>query len=233
MEQQPPASFGIKSWAEADRPREKLILKGKSSLSDAELLAIIIGSGNENETAVDVAKKLLHSVDNSLVELGKKDINALKKFKGIGDAKAISIVAAMELGRRRMAENALQKPIINSSQTAYEVLLPDLADLPNEVFMVLLLNRRNELIKKVQMSSGGVSGTVVDIKMILKEAIQNLSSSIVLAHNHPSGNINPSEQDKRITRQLKEACVLMDVNLNDHIIVGNQNYFSFLDNHLL
>lgn len=233
MENSTSSSLGIKSWAEADRPREKLLLKGKAALSDAELLAIILGSGNESETAVDVAKKLLHSVHNSLLELGKKDINALKKFKGIGDAKAISIIAAMELGRRRQAENALQKSVIQSSKAAYEILLPDLADLPHEVFMVLFLNRRNELISKVQMSSGGVSGTVVDTKMILKEAIQNLSSSIILAHNHPSGNITPSEQDKRITKQLKEACKLIDVNLNDHIIVGNQNYFSFLDNDLL
>jgi DNA repair protein RadC len=233
MENAPHKSLSIKSWAEADRPREKLLLKGKAALSDAELLAIIIGSGNEIETAVDVAKKLLHSVENSLVELGKKDINALKKLKGIGDAKAISIIAAMELGRRRQAENALQKLVVKSSKTAYDILLPHLADLPHEVFMVLFLNRRNELISKVQMSSGGVSGTVVDTKMILKEAIQNLSSGIVLAHNHPSGNITPSEQDKKITKQLKEACKLIDVNLNDHIIVGSQNYFSFLDNDLL
>lgn len=233
MENSTSSNLGIKSWAEADRPREKLLLKGKAALSDAELLAIILGSGNESETAVDVAKKLLHSVENSLVELGKKDINALKKFKGIGDAKAISIIATMELGRRRQAENALQKSMIQSSKAAYEVLLPHLADLHHEVFMVLFLNRRNELISKVQMSSGGVSGTVVDTKMILKEAIQKLSSSIILAHNHPSGNISPSEQDKKITKQLKEACKLIDVNLNDHIIVGNQNYFSFLDNGLL
>ncbi|HRN94766.1 MAG TPA: DNA repair protein RadC [Chitinophagales bacterium] len=225
--------LGIKSWAEEDRPREKLILKGKSALSDAELLAIILGSGNDKETAVDLAKRLLHSVQNSLYELGKKDIESLKNFKGIGDAKAISIIATLELGRRRQAENILQKAMVKSPNDAFEILQPHLADLPHEVFMVLLLNRRNELIKKVQISSGGIAGTVVDTKMILKEAILNLCSSIVLAHNHPSGNTSPSQEDKKITQQLKEACKLMEITLYDHIIIGGKNFFSFANEGLL
>jgi len=233
MESEYPASLGIKSWAEADRPREKMLLKGKSALSDAELLAIIIGSGSENETAVDLAKKLLHSAQNSLIELGKRDIETLKKFKGIGNARAVSIVAALELGRRRQAESALQKNIIKSPRAAYEILLPDLADLPHEEFVVLLLNRKCELIRKVKVSSGGTSGTIVDIKIVLKEAIQSLSTSLILAHNHPSGSITPSEQDKKLTKHIKDACQLLDITLYDHIIVGNQNFFSFSDEGLL
>ncbi|MBX2902000.1 MAG: DNA repair protein RadC [Chitinophagales bacterium] len=233
MENESASLSSIKSWAEADRPREKLLLKGKEALSDAELLAIILGSGSGSESAVDVAKNLLHSTQNSLLELAKRDVNALKKFKGIGDAKAVAIVAAMELGRRRQAENALQKIVIQSSHSAYEVLLPYLADLPHEVFMVLLLNRKNELVGRVKMSSGGVAGTIVDTKMILKEAIQSLCSGLVLAHNHPSGNPAPSAEDKRITQQLKEACKLLNFSLLDHIIVGEQRYFSFADEGLL
>ncbi|MCS6819128.1 MAG: DNA repair protein RadC [Chitinophagales bacterium] len=222
-------SLSIKDWATADRPREKLLAKGREALSNAELLAIIIGSGNPEETAVDVAKKLLHAADNSLVELGKKDINALKKIKGIGDAKAVSIAAALELGRRRQAETALEKPTVMDARTAYEILLPDLSDLPNEVFMALLLNRRGQLIKKTKISSGGVSGTVVDIRMILKEALEHLCTSMIIAHNHPSGNLQPSAEDLKITQRLKQACELLDIKLFDHIIVGSQSYFSFAE----
>lgn len=226
-------SLAITQWAEEDRPREKLQLKGKGALSDAELLAIILGSGSGDESAVDLAKRLLRSVNNNLIELGKLDIETLKRFKGIGDAKAISVIAAMELGRRRQAENVLQQAIVKTSVQAYEVLLPYLADLPYEVFMILLLNRRNQLMKAVQISTGGVSGTIVDVRIILKEAIQNLSSGIVLAHNHPSGSLQPSNEDLKITRKLKEGCKLMDILLIDHIIVGNQRYYSFADNGVL
>jgi len=222
-------SLSIKAWAEEDRPREKLLLKGKSALSDAELLAIIISSGNEKETAVDLAKRILSSAGNNLNELGRLDIEALKKFKGIGEAKAISIVAALEIGRRRQASSPEEKPIVLSSRQAYNVLQAELADLPFEAFVILHLNRRKQLIGKQQVSIGGIAGTVVDKRIILKSAIEKLSSSIIIAHNHPSGNLNPSEQDIKITKELKQACALVDIILDDHLIIGNGNYYSFTD----
>jgi DNA repair protein RadC len=222
-------SLSIKAWAEEDRPREKLLLKGKSALSDAELLAIIISSGNEKETAVDLAKRILSSAGNNLNELGRLDIEALKKFKGIGEAKAISIVAALEIGRRRQASSPEEKPIVLSSRQAYNVLQAELADLPFEAFVILHLNRRKQLIGKQQVSIGGIAGTVVDKRIILKSAIEKLSSSIIIAHNHPSGNLNPSEQDVKITKELKQACALVDIILDDHLIIGNGNYYSFTD----
>jgi DNA repair protein RadC len=222
-------SLSIKAWAEEDRPREKLLLKGKSALSDAELLAIIISSGNEKETAVDLAKRILSSAGNNLNELGRLDIETLKKFKGIGEAKAISIVAALEIGRRRQASSPEEKPIVLSSRQAYNVLQAELADLPFEAFVILHLNRRKQLIGKQQVSIGGIAGTVVDKRIILKSAIEKLSSSIIIAHNHPSGNLNPSEQDIKITKELKQACALVDIILDDHLIIGNGNYYSFTD----
>ncbi len=229
MEDNTTTSFSIKAWAEEDRPREKLLLKGKAALSDAELIAIIIGSGNEKETAVDVAKRILSSVGNNLNELGRLDVEALKKFKGIGEAKAISIIAALEIGRRRQASSPEEKPVINSSKQAYNILQVELADLPFEAFFILHLNRRKLLIGKQQVSTGGVSGTVVDKRIILKSAIEKLSTSIIIAHNHPSGNVTPSEQDIKITRELKQACSLVEIVLDDHLIIGNGNYYSFSD----
>lgn len=222
----------IKSWAEDDRPREKLLKKGKASLSDAELIAIIIGSGNNEETAVDVAKKILMKVGNSLNELGKlsaEDLSKDKKLKGVGMVKAISIVAALELGRRNRESEAVKKEKISSSKDVADIFQPLLGDHPHEEFWVLLLNRANKIIDKKKISSGGVSGTVVDPKMLFRIAIQDLASSIILCHNHPSGNKKPSEADIKLTKQLKEAGKFLEIPILDHIIITDQDFFSFAD----
>lgn len=222
-------NLNIKSWAEEDRPREKLSLKGKGALSDAELIAILIGSGNKEDTAVELSKKILASINNDLNQLGKLTINDLTQFNGIGEAKAISIIAALELGRRRKEAVSEKKPIINSSQKAYDSMSAILSDLPHEEFWAIYLNRRNELIKKVFISKGGVAGTVADTKIIFKHALELLASAIILFHNHPSGNLKPSEADIQLTKKLKETGNIMDVLVVDHIIVGEKNYFSFAD----
>jgi DNA repair protein RadC len=222
----------IKSWAEEDRPREKLQLKGKQSLSDAELLAIIIGSGNAELSAVELSRQILTSVNNDLFELGRKSIDFLMQFKGIGEAKAISIVAALELGRRRaQAESKPQEKII-SDKLAFEIMSPILSDLPHEEFWVICLNRNNRFISKHKISSGGVSGTVADMKMIFNIAVRELASCIILCHNHPSGNLNPSEQDIKLTKNAIEAGKLLEITVLDHIIIAHNNYYSFLNNNL-
>lgn len=224
----------ITDWAEEDRPREKMLLKGIFSLSDAELLAILIGSGNKDETAVELSQRILHSVNNNLNTLGKLSIKDLvKQFKGIGEAKAITIAAALELGRRRKLTDAEVCPQIKSSIDIYNIVQPLLGDLKHEEVWILLLNRANKVIKKIQISKGGISGTVVDIRLIVKEALDNLASGIVLVHNHPSGNIDPSQDDNYITRKLKEACTLLDLSLIDHIIVTDKNYYSYNDQNVL
>jgi DNA repair protein RadC len=219
----------IKQWAEDDRPREKLLLKGRAALSDAELLAILINTGNKNESALDLGRKVLSLSNNDLNALGKLTITELKQIKGIGEAKAITLAAALELGRRRKEAAPKGKPILNSSRKCYDELHPMLTDMNYEEFWVLYLNRKNELIKPLQISKGGVAGTVVDVRLILKSAIECLASYIVLGHNHPSGNLKPSEADLKITKQIKEAAKLIDMQLIDHIIVGNNNYYSFAD----
>lgn len=222
--------LNIKDWAEEDRPREKMLLKGVGALSDAELLGILIGSGNKNETAVELAQRILHSLSNNLNILGKQEIKDLiKNFNGIGEAKAITIAAAMELGKRRKLSEVVVQPQITSSDTVYQIFYPVLADLKHEEVWVLLLNRANKVLKKIQVSKGGVAGTVVDIRMIMKEAIDSLASAMVLCHNHPSGNSNPSGDDDNITRRLKEAGQIMDVRLLDHIIVCDHSYYSYMD----
>lgn len=226
-------NLNIKSWAEEDRPREKLSLKGKGALSDAELIAILIGSGNKEDTAVELSKKILASINNDLNQLGKLTINDLMQFNGIGEAKAISIIAALELGRRRKEAVSEKKPIINSSQKAYQSMSAILSDLPHEEFWAVYLNRRNELIKKVFISKGGVAGTVADTKIIFKHALELLASAIILFHNHPSGNLKPSQADIQLTKKLKETGSIMDVLVVDHIIVGEKNYFSFADEGIL
>jgi DNA repair protein RadC len=223
----------IKQWAEDDRPREKLLLKGRAALSDAELLAILISTGSKNESALDLARKVLSLSNNNLNALGKLSIQELQQIKGIGEAKAITIAAALELGRRRKDSMPKEKPILNSSRKCYEELHPMLADMHYEEFWVLYLNRKNELIKSIQVSKGGVAGTVVDARLILKPAIECLASNIVLGHNHPSGNLKPSEADIKITRQIKDAARLLDMQLIDHIIVGNNSYYSFADEGML
>ncbi len=224
----------IKSLAEEDRPREKLMLKGRSVLSDAELIAILIGSGNTKETAVQLSQRMLASVNHNLNELGKLSINDLTKFKGIGEAKAIAIIAAAELGRRRKESDVQQKIKIKSSNDAFQVLHPDLSDLAHEEFWILLLNRANEVLAKINVSKGGTAGTVVDGKIIMKHAIEMpRCCGIVLGHNHPSGNLRPSEADIKITHKLKEIASFIDINLIDHIIVGENAYYSFADEGIL
>jgi DNA repair protein RadC len=225
--------LSIKSWAEADRPREKLLAKGKSALSEAELIAILIGSGNTEESAVELSKRILKSVDNNLVELGKLNVNDLCKFKGIGEAKAISIIAALELGRRRNEQTTPDRESINTSKQAFNLLHPILADLPHEEFWLIFLNRANKVIKKQAVSKGGVSGTVVDAKMVFKPALENLASSVILCHNHPSGNRTPSQEDIALTRKIKEAGRTLDINIHDHIIIANDTYYSFADEGLI
>jgi DNA repair protein RadC len=219
----------ILSWAEEDRPREKLLLKGKAALSDAELIAILIGSGTRELSAVDLSKLILQSVNNNLNELAKLSINDLIKFKGIGEAKAISIAAALELGRRRKESETLKKPKITSSADVYEAIRPYLMDLQHEQFWVLLLNRANEVIRPQQISIGGVSGTVADPKMIFKAAIEHLASSIILVHNHPSGNLTPSQADKDLTKKVKEGGRTLDIPVLDHLIFSDNGHFSFAD----
>lgn len=220
----------IKNWLEDDRPREKLLLKGKNSLSDAELIAILIASGSKNESAVDLSKRILKSVEGNLIELSKLSVNELKKFKGIGEAKAISIVAALELGSRRRGAEALERKSITSSHDAFEVLQMHVADPNYEQFFVILLNRGNKVLKTVIISEGGVTGTVVDPKKIFKIAIENGATSLILGHNHPSGNTTPSSADINLTDKIVGAGKLLDINILDHIIIGADKYYSFADN---
>jgi len=223
----------ISQWAEDDRPREKMLIKGKSALSNAELIAILIGSGNTEESAVQLAKRMLESVSNNLIEFSKLSIEELSRFKGMGKAKAISILAALELGKRRISEKVVQQSKITSSRDAYELLLPELSDLYYEQFFILLLDRANKVIRKINISHGGVSGTVADPKKIFKLALDHNSSSMILAHNHPSNNLKPSDNDIRLTKKLAAAGEVLEIKVLDHIIAGNDNYFSFADEGLM
>ncbi|MBA4155159.1 DNA repair protein RadC [Flavobacterium sp.] len=226
-------SFSIKYWAEDDKPREKLMLKGKSALSDAELLAILIGSGSRNESAVELSKKILASVQNNLNSLGKMSIQQLTKFKGIGKAKAISIIAAGELGKRRKEEGVQELIKITSSRIVYEIMQPIIGELPHEEFWVLYLNNANKIIYKAQLSKGGITGTVVDVRLLLKTALEHNALSFVLTHNHPSGKLIASEADIQITQKLKLAAKQLDMSVIDHIIVTENGYFSFADEGIL
>lgn len=225
--------LGILSWAEEDRPREKLLLKGKSSLSDAELLGILIGSGTRSLSAVDVCRSILQETENDLNQLAKLTVKDLQKFKGIGEAKAISIVAALELGRRRKETPPVKRPKITSSQDAYDAIKPELWDQPHEEFWLLMLNRANQVIRKERSSAGGVAGTVTDPKIIFKAALQHLASSLILVHNHPSGNLKPSEADLKLTKKLKDAGALLDIPVLDHLIFTDHGYYSFADEGIL
>lgn len=223
------APLNIKSWSPEDRPREKLLLKGTSALSDAELVAILIGSGTPKLSAVELSKKILLQGNNNLNELARLSVKDLMKIKGIGEAKSITIVAALELGRRRREQDAEEKPKITSSKDAYDLLKGDMMDLPKEEFWVLLLNRANRVAKKKRVSEGGVSGTVADPKIIYKMALEELASGIIVAHNHPSGNLQASQSDLDLTKKLKEAGKFLEIQLLDHIIIANQKYLSFAD----
>jgi len=226
-------SLNIKSWAEADRPREKLALKGKNTLSDAELVAILIGSGNKKETAVELSKKILSSIDNDLNKLGKLTLADLIQFNGIGEAKAITIIAALEIGRRRKTSEVIKRPKVKSSKDAYNSIAQVLSDLPHEEFWVIYLNRNNEILKQENISKGGVSGTIADSKIIFKRAIEALASAMILCHNHPSGNLKPSNADIQLTDKLKEVGKMLDIPVLDHLIIGEKDYFSFADENLI
>lgn len=225
--------LSIKSWSPDDRPREKLILKGKAALSDAELIAILLGSGTSSLSAVELAKKVLQPAGNNLHELARHTVKDLIKIKGIGEAKALTIVAALELGRRRKEIEGNQKPKIAGSRDAYDILKADLLDISHEEFWIVLLNRANRVIKKSQISQGGVAGTVADPKIIFKLALEELASGIILAHNHPSGNLTASQADLDLTKKIKDAGKLLDIQVLDHIIVAGQKYFSFADEGLM
>ena len=223
----------IKRWAEEDRPREKLLLKGKSALSDAELIAILIGSGNKHQSAVELSQVILDHFENDLSSLAKVSVKDLQKFKGIGEAKAITIVAALELGRRRKSSDPIKKLKITSSKEAYKLLLGDLSDLRHEEFWLVFLKRNNEVIKKEMLSRGGISGTIVDSKMIFKRALEEIASGIILAHNHPSGNLNPSIEDISLTKKVKDAGKSLDIVILDHLIITENGFFSFADEDML
>jgi len=226
-------SIKITEWAVEDRPREKLIIQGAASLSDAELLGILISSGTKEKSAVDLGRELLSSAGNNLNTLGKLSVNDLKKIHGIGAAKAVTIIAALELGRRRKLAEALHSQKINDSKDIAEIFQPLLSDLPHEEFWILFLNRSNRIISKMKLSQGGVSGTVTDTRIIMKKAIEHLASGIALCHNHPSGNIIPSEADIQITNKIKESGKLLDIQLHDHLIISDKDYYSFADNGIL
>ncbi|MDR0680997.1 MAG: DNA repair protein RadC [Dysgonamonadaceae bacterium] len=218
----------VKDWSPEDRPREKLLLKGTNSLSNTELLAIIIGSGNKDESVVQLSQRILQAADNNINQLSKFSVRHLiNNFKGIGEAKAVSIVAALELGKRRKAEEILNREKIKSSKDIYEYFHPILCDLHYEEFWILFLNRAHKITGKLKISQGGVSETIVDTKLIYREALIRLSSGIVLCHNHPSGNIFPSQQDDLITRRIREGTKLLDINLIDHLIVCDGNFYSY------
>ncbi|MBK8806862.1 MAG: DNA repair protein RadC [Bacteroidales bacterium] len=223
----------IKDWAEDDRPREKLQTKGKQTLSDAELLAIIIGSGTPSESAVDVSKKILKASDNNLFELGKKSIQDLCTINGIGPAKAISIISALELGKRHKLSEVIEKKKISDSNDVYELFYPFVSDKQHEEFWVAFLNRANKVIATNLISVGTTSGTLIDVKIIMKKALEYLACSLLLCHNHPSGSMKASKEDENITAKIVEAARFFDIAVLDHIIVGNGEYFSFADNSLI
>ena len=220
----------IKSWAVDDRPREKLIAKGPSSLSAAELIAILIGSGNKQESAVDLSKRILMSVDNNIHQLSKLTPEKLTLFKGIGLAKAISIITALELGKRRQLANVVINSKITSSKDVYHIMQPLLGSLPHEEFWVLYLNNANKVLSKNQLSKGGITATLVDVRLLFKKAIEISAVAIIICHNHPSGKTEPSSQDKVLTKKIKEGGISLDIKLLDHLIITEKSYFSFADN---
>ncbi|HAV55350.1 RadC family protein [Aequorivita vladivostokensis] len=226
-------SFSIKNWNEDDRPREKLLLKGRTALSDAELIAILIGSGSRNESAVSLSQRILASVSNNLSELGRLSIPELMEFKGIGEAKAICIAAAMELGRRRRTGEALERKKITSSNSVFEYVQPIIGELPHEEFWILYLNNSNKIIKSAQLSKGGITGTVVDVRLAFKDALQLGAVGIILAHNHPSGTLKPSQADIQLTKKLKTAGDSLDIKVLDHLIITEKAYFSFADENMM
>ncbi len=228
-----PYPFSIKQWSDDDRPREKLVQKGRTVLSDAELVAILIGSGSKNESAVALSKRILASVGNNLNELGKLSVEQLSRFNGIGEAKAVTIIAALEMGRRRKEQDIKKSGQVNSSREAFEVLLPTLGDLEHEEFWILYLNNANKILLSAQLSKGGLTGTLVDVRLVMKKALELGAVALILAHNHPSGSLRPSKADKEVTQKLKKGASALDIKVLDHLIVTQKDYFSFADGGLL
>lgn len=226
-------SKSIKNWKEDDRPREKMLQKGTRALSDAELIAILLGSGNRQESAVGLAKRMLEQANQSISALAKYSIEDLQQFKGVGIAKAIGITAALELGKRLRLEKAEELPTIRSSKDVFEIMQPIIGDLNYEEFWVIYLNRSNKPIHKMQISKGGITGTIVDLRIIFKKALQLLSTNIILVHNHPSGNLKPSQADISITKKILKAGKIMDIQLYDHLIVTEKTYYSFANEGVL
>ncbi|CAN5491507.1 DNA repair protein RadC [soil metagenome] len=225
--------LNIKAWAEEDRPREKLILKGPSNLSDAELIAILIRNGTKEHTALDLARQLTTIVNNDLYTLGRQSVSDLAKIKGIGQVKAITLVAALELGRRRRSTEAVTQKLVTGSQDVIQVIQPILADLYHEEFWIILLNRANKIIGKKMISSGGMAGTVVDPRIIFREALDQRASGIILCHNHPSGNPKPSEADIQLTKKIKDAGQHLEITVLDHLIIAGTSFYSFADEGVL
>ena len=219
----------IKEWNEDDRPREKFLTKGKSSLSKAELIAIILRSGTRQESAIDLARKILDTVDSDLIELGKLNPDVLQKINGIGPTKAVTIAAALELGRRRQEAEIVKKQQINSSKDIFQVFGPRIGDLAHEEFWVMTVNRNNRILGTRMISSGGITGTIADVRVILRYCLEMNATGFILSHNHPSGNLKPSEQDLKLTHSIKQAAGWMDMELLDHVIVTETAYFSFSD----
>lgn len=230
MYHDPKEKLSIKSWAEEDRPREKLLLKGKKQLTDAELLAIILGSGNRDESALGLAKRILQAYAADLNELGRSSIRELtERFNGVGEAKAISIIAALELGQRRKLLSLQSRPLISSSKEAYLALAPLLMDLDTEEFWILLLNQANRMIGREKISAGGLAITSVDSRVVFKKALECNATSIVLCHNHPSGNLRPSQSDLDLTQRMRKAGEQLEILIQDHLIVSEAGYYSFSD----
>lgn len=225
--------MNIKSLAEEERPREKLLLRGKQSLSDAELLAIILGSGSKSESSITLAQRILSSVNHNWNELAKLTIRDLCKFNGVGKVKAIEIITSLEIGRRKALQQALKKEKISSSKDAYNILQPIIGDLMIEEFWVIYLSRSNKILSKEKISQGGITGTMVDNRLIFKHAIELNAVSLIISHNHPSGNIQPSNSDIQITHEIKKAGNLLNITLMDHLIITQTSFFSFADENLL
>ncbi|AZA76347.1 JAB domain-containing protein [Chryseobacterium sp. G0186] len=225
--------MSIKFLAEDDRPREKFLQKGKSSLSDSELLAIIMGSGNKEDSVIELAKKILASVNNNWHQLSLLSVKDLMKFKGIGEAKAISIITALEIGRRRAGQEIPERSIIGNSHDAYSILKNQLSDLRTEEFWAVFLNNGNKVIHISQLTQGGISQSIVDVRVLFKIALEHFSTGVIIAHNHPSGNLKPSQEDIHITQKIKEAGKVLSIQLLDHIIITQDSYFSFSDEGLL
>ncbi|WP_028122645.1 RadC family protein [Epilithonimonas tenax] len=225
--------MNLKSLAEDDRPREKFLLKGKSAVSDSELLAIIMGSGNRDESAVELARRILNSVENNWHRLSQLSLQDLMKYKGIGEAKAISIVTALEIGNRRSQQEVIERQQIGSSKDAFDILQPHLSDLPTEEFWAIFLNHQNKILYKTCLFRGGIASSVADVRVIFKTALEHFSTQIIVAHNHPAGSLKPSKEDIGITQKVKEGGQLLDIELLDHLILTQNKYYSFKDEGIL